>query len=155
MRIETITILLTRMVENKFQPVASMMRIETSSTTHLTMGNPVNSSQSPVWWGLKQGRNLISGTFPSFQPVASMMRIETLKRGRKVVFCFNNSSQSPVWWGLKLLRQDLTKVRIQYVFQPVASMMRIETDEGEGRYIYNWVIFQPVASMMRIETAIR
>ncbi len=102
MRIETPLKYYPSSIFTLFQPVASMMRIETASQSGLTLNIiqipasrqydedwnkerfNVNkllmaySSQSPVWWGLKpfRSRSIPASSF-LFQPVASMMRIET------------------------------------------------------------------------------
>ncbi len=108
-----------------FQPVASMMRIETPTSIcsvpiyvipasrqydedwnkclMIIVMIIIYSSQSPVWWGLKQ-------------------------RDHNVVWLhlITDSSQSPVWWGLKPAG-CWVPISSFHLFQPVASMMRIET----------------------------
>ncbi len=136
-----------------------------------------NSSQSPVWWGLKLKQDFFSlVSLFWFQPVASMMRIETAWSGAVGMVAVMHSSQSPVWWGLKPMYARLANkndiefqpvasmMRIETVcnnfspfklnkFQPVASMMRIETLKHLQLWSRGYILFQPVASMMRIETS--
>ncbi len=110
----------------QFQPVASMMRIE----THWCLALALRLQSIPASRQYDEDWNTFS---PSclFQIII-------------------NSSQSPVWWGLKLFY--LLFINPFYLFIPASRQYDEDWNKLLRHVTYKVGPFQPVASMMRIET---